>query len=73
MPIYEYTCPACSAHFEKLLLRTDQPVACPSCGDAHPQRRLSSFSFASGGSSAASSPCEGGACSPCGGGMCGWN
>lgn len=73
MPIYEYTCPTCSADFEKLLRRTDEPVACPSCGHDKPRRRLSSFSFSGAAPSQAASACESGACSPCSGGMCGWN
>lgn len=68
MPIYEYTCPQCSADFEKLLRRTDDPVSCPSCGAASPRRRLSSFSF-----SAPSAACDSGGCSPCSGGACSWN
>lgn len=74
MPIYEYTCPSCAKDFEKLLRRTDEAVACPSCGDANPRRRLSSFSFSSGAGSASFAPsCDSGGCSPCSGGACGWN
>lgn len=67
MPIYEYTCPSCSTDFEKLLRRSDEPVACPSCGEPGPRRRLSSFSFS------APTPSSAPSCSPCSGGACGWN
>lgn len=31
MPLYEYHCPACDAHFE-LLVRSSTVPACPQCG-----------------------------------------
>lgn len=40
MPIYEFFCPACGHHFEKLV-KLDQIPACPSCQSEQPQRKLS--------------------------------
>jgi putative FmdB family regulatory protein len=40
MPIYDYHCPACQNDFE-LLVRSSTVPACPQCGAAGPERRLS--------------------------------
>ena len=32
MPIYEYVCEDCHRLFEKLVLKRDDAIACPSCG-----------------------------------------
>lgn len=40
MPIYEFLCPSCGHHFEKLVKLTEVP-ACPSCAFASPERQLS--------------------------------
>ena len=40
MPIYEFLCPACGHHFEKLVKLAESP-ACPSCQSEKPQRQLS--------------------------------
>lgn len=69
MPIYEYACLACGAHFEKLVYG-QSAVACPTCESARVSRQLSvvgvrtgSGAFASGSGGA---PASGGGC--CGGG-----
>lgn len=68
MPIYEYVCMSCEAHFEELV-RGDDEVCCPDCGGANVSRQLSVFaahgvtsqpSFGGGGG------CCGGSCG-CGG------
>lgn len=72
MPIYDYRC-ACGAEFEQLV-RHDTVIACPSCGGADVERRLSvparpaGVSGGSGGSADASrsGPPPGSHC--CGGG-----
>ena len=48
MPIYEYQCPACHAHFESIrpASRADDPIACPDCHQPA-TRQISSFSFKS--------------------------
>lgn len=69
MPVYEYACPKCGRHFEKLVFRSAEAVACPDCGATEVHRRLSSFSV---GRSLPSAPCgefpAGGCGSCCSGG-----
>ena len=63
MPIYEYACLACGAHFEKLVYG-QSAVACPTCESARVSRQLSvvgvrtGSAFASGSGAA---PASGGA------------
>jgi putative FmdB family regulatory protein len=40
MPIFDFRCPSCSTQFEALV-RGNAAPACPSCGDASPERLLS--------------------------------
>jgi putative FmdB family regulatory protein len=40
MPIYEFLCPECGHHFEKLV-KLDEVPACPSCTCEKPQRQFS--------------------------------
>ena len=40
MPIYEYICRACDAHFEALVRGETKP-ACPSCGSIEGERLFS--------------------------------
>jgi len=53
MPIYEYKCEDCGNEFEKLVVRAADggAVACPSCGQAHPTQRFSTFAAVTGASS----------------------
>ena len=53
MPIYEYDCENCGHRFEKLLKRTDEPVACPKCGADRVAKRFSTFSASTKGPPAA--------------------
>ncbi len=73
VPIYEYRCAACGADFEELVRGPSAAVACPTCGDERPERRLSTFAGSLGGApsadysrlghhSRASGCCGGGAC-----------
>lgn len=41
MPIYEYACEDCTAKFEVLVRRNEEPKACTACGSAHIARQLS--------------------------------
>ncbi len=45
MPIYEYSCRACGARFEKLLRRAEDAgeVDCPQCGGKGVEQELSVF------------------------------
>ena len=72
MPIYEYLCDDCGTRFEKLV-RRDDPVLCPSCGESHLTTQFSTFSARANGKSAepAAPSCPGGMCrTP---GLCGMN
>ncbi|MBE9550634.1 MAG: zinc ribbon domain-containing protein [Proteobacteria bacterium] len=60
MPLYEFRCKKCGCQFEQIVFLADgEPVKCPKCGVADPERLLSTFSscrssqetIASGGSS----------------------
>lgn len=47
MPIYEYKCPDCGSHFEKIQKISDEPLrVCENCGGAlQKQWSLSGFQF----------------------------
>jgi putative FmdB family regulatory protein len=71
MPLFEYTCQDCGSRFEKLVRKTGDEVACPSCGTARVARELSTFAAHANGRSKDSAPAL-----PCGNacptpGMCG--
>jgi putative FmdB family regulatory protein len=66
MPIYEYKCEDCGTKFEKLIRRSGDAVACPSCGHDHLKTELSTFSAHAGGSATKQSS----EMPRCGGGMC---
>lgn len=76
MPIFEYKCDDCGTKFEKLVRRTGDEIACPSCGEKHLKQEYSTFSARANGatkdsSSQMPSGCPGGMCrNP---GMCGMN
>ncbi len=42
MPVYEYVCMKCEAHFEELV-RGDQEVMCPECSATKVVKQLSTF------------------------------
>ena len=64
MPIFEYRCDDCGTKFEKLVRRSSDEIACPSCGENHLKQELSTFAAHGGGQ-----PAER-AMPSCGGGMC---
>jgi putative FmdB family regulatory protein len=71
MPIYEYVCEDCAAHFERIVLNKEQEIACPKCASKKASIQLSVFATANGsnnGSSAKSSTSSSGGGSCCGGG-----
>jgi putative FmdB family regulatory protein len=71
MPIFDYHCSACDAHFERLV-RGDTQVACPSCESTKVERLMSvparpasggkAADFSSLGPPAGGGGCCGGAC-----------
>ena len=63
MPIFEYQCDDCGTKFEKLV-RRDEKVLCPDCGESHLTAQFSTFAArANGKSSAEEMPsCPGGMC-----------
>ena len=44
MPIYEFVCMTCEAHFEELV-RGDAEVACPECGATRVAKQISTFAM----------------------------
>jgi len=68
MPIFEYTCEDCQAHFEKLVRSASSAeVRCPQCGGGHTKKAWSVFGTGRfGGDSLGSSVPSSGSCSPAG-------
>jgi putative FmdB family regulatory protein len=67
MPIYEYVCMKCEAHFEELV-RLDQDVTdCPDCGASDVRRQFSVFAA----HGVSQQPTFGGRAGGCCGGGCG--
>lgn len=51
MPIYEFECPSCQHHFERLQKVSDaDPQDCPDCGKSGLRRRLTAPAFRLSGS-----------------------
>ena len=74
MPIYEYVCDECGAHYERIVMNGKTKVTCPKCSSAQSTIQLSVFAAlgngtksASGSASTKSSASSGGCC----GGACG--
>jgi putative FmdB family regulatory protein len=42
VPIYEYVCMECEAHFEELV-RGEQEIVCPDCAATNVSRQFSAF------------------------------
>jgi putative FmdB family regulatory protein len=74
MPIFEYLCEDCGTKFEKLMRNgarasfqdgiQENDVLCPSCGEKHVERQISTFAAHAHGSSKESAMpmCPGGMC-----------
>jgi putative FmdB family regulatory protein len=74
MPIFEYLCKDCGAHFEKIVPRYDSPADCAHCNSEHVEKQLSVFAVAGSSNSEASMADSGPGCGRCGApqpGMCG--
>ncbi len=44
MPIFEYKCSECEKEFAKLILKKDESISCPFCGNTKLTRLFSRFS-----------------------------
>jgi putative FmdB family regulatory protein len=69
LPIYEYTCRACEAKFERLVRSmsdADTKINCPECGSAKTTRAFSVFAVGAESTRSASSSSPPG-CGRCGG------
>ena len=75
MPIYEYVCARCQARFERLVRRSGEDVACPSCASESVDRQLSVFAALSSPAAPSFEGCGAEACAAgpgdCGRGTCG--
>lgn len=74
MPIYEYCCQACGKQFEYLVIGSDAPTRCPTCGSETICRQMSACGFYSKGrggetvkAAAGASSCSGCSASSCAG------
>ena len=63
MPMYEYVCMKCEAHFEELV-RGDEKIVCPECAATRVVKQLSTFSMVGtpGQTDAFGGGCCGGSC-----------
>jgi len=61
MPIYEYQCQKCEHFFEKLVLKGNEPIACPKCHTGGVKKMMSVCGFSVGGKfrSSSDSSCTG--------------
>ena len=67
MPIYEYVCGDCKTPFEKIVLKRDEPIECPSCGGRKAKMQLSVFRTAGSRESSSGSSGSGSCgCTPSG-------
>lgn len=63
MPLYEYRCRECGERFEVLqrMGQGGEELTCPRCGEARPERVLSTFASTTGGGRETAAP-AGGCC-----------
>jgi putative FmdB family regulatory protein len=74
MPIFEYVCDDCGAHYERIVMNGNTKITCPKCASANSTIQLSVFAAHSNGAksaSAESAPAESAASGGCCGGSCG--
>ena len=68
MPIYEYICDDCRRPFEKIVLKREETISCPSCGSGRYRVQFSVTAAPAKSGTAASASAS---CCPTGG--CGCN
>ncbi len=68
MPLYEYVCVDCEAHFDALraMSAADKPIACPKCGVENARRAISLFSAIGSNGVIAGNGGSCGSCTPSG-------
>jgi len=75
MPIYEYVCDDCGAHYERIVMNGNTIVTCPQCASRRNRIQLSVFAAHGNGSKssgrASASSDSGGSDGGCCGGACG--
>jgi len=73
MPIYEYVCDDCGAHYERIVMNGSTVVTCPQCASQRNTIQLSVFAAHGDGakSSSRASLDSGGSGGGCCGGACG--
>jgi len=66
MPIYEYVCDDCQAHYERIVMSSTQKIECPKCASERHTLQLSVFSAgkSSNGGQASGASSGGCACTP---------
>lgn len=69
MPIYEYLCDDCGAHYERIVLSRSTVIECPKCASAKHTIQLSVFAAPTNGTKSSSGSSSGPSSS--GGGCCG--
>lgn len=60
MPLYEYVCQSCGAHFEKMVRFSEQDLKpeCPNCKSGETRKQISLFASSFGGGSVSASSCS---------------
>jgi putative FmdB family regulatory protein len=71
MPIYEYVCDDCGAHYERIVMSQKQSITCPKCESAKHTIQLSVFAAPANGSKAGNGPSSSSAMTGSGGARCG--
>ena len=72
MPLFEFDCRACAAHFEKLISSSDlNSVLCPDCGSADVKKLFSKFGFKSAGADGSPESSGSSSCGSCSSSSCG--
>ncbi len=67
MPIFEYKCNACGEDFERLVMKKDEEITCPKCGQKELKKKLSVFGMSGVENTGSScSGCSSSSCSSCG-------